>query len=153
MYLGGLMLRQVALMVIFGMLMTGCMLLRKPESPKVTLTNVDVSHASLTGATLNFHFHIENPNDYALSLDQIEYALALDGKPFTSGVFDKKLKVEGKGILDVPLPIQVEYKNVLASIAGFLRRKQTDYALEGSAKIGLFKIPFGKKGEVKMSDL
>lgn len=123
------------------------------EQPKVDLQKVDVTNSDFSKAQLVFNFLVHNPNSVPIAVDQVDYALKLNDKPFTKGVLDQGLKVGANSSVVVPLPIQVSYSDLASSLSSFLQQGSSKYQIEGEVKLGLFSIPFSENGEVKLSDL
>lgn len=123
------------------------------EKPDVNLQQVEVSDASLTNADLVFNFLVKNPNPIPVSVDKVDYALNLNGRPFTKGALEKGLKVGAHESVMVPLPINVKYSDLSQSVVDILQRGSTKYQLKGSVKVGLFSIPFEQTGNFNLSEL
>jgi LEA14-like dessication related protein len=118
--------------------------------PKVNLQQVNVADPTFSDATMIFQFVVENPNAVDLKVDQVNYDLALNGKPFTKGILEKGLQVGANSSAVIPVPIRVRYSDLASSIGDFLRNGSTPYEVQGSVKMGFFSIPFKKLGEVQL---
>lgn len=121
--------------------------------PTVDLKSVKVANATLADATLIFNFQVQNPNEIAISVDRIKYALSVNGQPLTNGILDQGLKVNGKSLINVPLPVPIKYTDLGSSLATFLGQEITPYEITGDVQAGFLTIPFQQKGDLKLSDL
>lgn len=145
---------QLLLLLSLGLTLAYCTMIPKNlADPKVDLTSVNVEKASFTDATLIFNFQVFNPNQIALEVDQIDYNLKVNGKPFTQGTLEKGLQVGANSTVSVPLPVAIRYTDLTSSLTSFLSQGVTPYEIGGSVKLGLLSVPFSKSGELKLSDL
>ena len=120
------------------------------QKPEVKLKKVDVKDMTFNDANFVFNFAVKNPNKMPLAVDQITYNLQLNGKPFTQGVYDKKIDVGPETSTSVALPIRVKYEDLMQSISDYLQNRTVQYKLDGSIKVGIFSIPIDKTGEVEL---
>lgn len=120
------------------------------KEPKVQLESVQFKGADNGSAIIAVALEIQNPNSVALEVDAIDYELEVEGKALAKGKIDKPSSVpaNGKAILEVP--VRVKYGDLFASALAFLQPGARKYKIKGSAKLGLFRIPFEKAGEVTL---
>lgn len=119
------------------------------KSPEVKLEQVRVENISLGEATLMFDLNVFNPNTRDLQVDGIDYKLSLNAKDFAAGKYEKVTELPGQKTVKVSLPIKVEFQRVFESLMSALKKPETKYMLEGSARLGVFTIPFREDGVVK----
>jgi LEA14-like dessication related protein len=120
------------------------------KEPKVTLANLRLENPNSTGATLVFGVQVENPNSVALSVDEVIYDLEVAGKSLTSGKLSDGAKVAANETKIIDVPITVKYSDLFSSVMQLLKTSATPYHIKGSAKMGLFNLPFDKQGEFKI---
>lgn len=143
------------LSVLFFLLSSSCAMLNQGmnlKDPEVNVTDFSVTDVTMEDVAVNLLLNVKNPNAVALKLDQISYALNFSGNQVTEGIIDKGLNIPAAGEGNVVIPLKFKYGsfgNVLSSIMKNTYSK--DYELIGSAKFGLFSIPFRKKGEVQFN--
>lgn len=139
--------------LVIGIIVFSCSSFQKAIiEPKVELQNVEISEPTTSEATLIFNFQVDNPNAFAIKLDEVNYNIKLNDKPFTEGVVNEGLQVDGNSTAIIPLPIRVKYSDLFASVTHLVSLGATPYHLTGKAKMGGLSIPFEKKGEVKLTD-
>ncbi len=144
---------KILLLVLIPLLMTACTSLTKDlvKDPEVKIMDVDVEKVGLKDVLINLKLNIKNPNAVAIKLSKINYALQFSGKKVTEGVFDKGFEVPANGASDVVVPLNFEYNALSGLLDGLMKKSLSkDYELNGSAQVGIFSIPFTKKGELKL---
>lgn len=145
----------VALLLVIG-IATGCTTFRKKvEKPKVQLHSVGLKNLEKQGATLLVGIEVENPNDFELRVDRLSYEAEIEGRPVAAGTLDESVGVPAKGKSVVEIPVAVNYGDLFGSIIDFVSRigqneKKTRYRVKGSARVGLFDIPFDEQGELEL---
>lgn len=141
-------------LVVFPFLaLSSCTLLTKDllKDPEVKIMNVAVENVGLKDILIHLKLNIKNPNGIAIKLTKINYALQFSGKKVTEGVFDKGFEVPANGESDVVVPLNFEYNALGGLIDGLMKKSLSkDYELNGAAQVGIFSIPFTKKGEIKL---
>ena len=142
-----------ALLILVGLCLTACGTLTKEllKDPVVNVQTVTVSNISLEEMTLSVQLNVENPNPIPLTLDEVDYAMTFAGEPVAKGVFNKGIEIPSKGSNQVVVPMTFKYSslgNLLAN--AFSNSLSKEYEFTGSARLGILKIPFHKKGEIKV---
>ncbi len=120
------------------------------KEPKVKLANLRLENTDAVGATLVFGIQVENPNNVALSVDEVIYDLEVAGKSLSSGKLSDGAKVAANETAIIEVPIAVKYTDLFSSVMQLLKSQSTPYHIKGSARMGLFKLPFDKQGELKI---
>lgn len=114
------------------------------------MTDFQVTNVTLEDVAISVKMNIKNPNPLPLKLDQVTYALKFSGEQVTEGTFDQGVNIPASGENDVTVPFKFKYSSVGNLISSLLKNTFTkEYEINGSAKLGIFSIPFSQKGEVK----
>lgn len=132
-----------ALILLFA---GACTLLSKPQPPEVKLSEVRVDSVNLTGARLIFSIDAYNPNPDTLTVDSVKYDLELNHKGVAKGEVTKPTELKGKTRALVDIPVDVEFAKVFDSLTVALQMPKSEYRIFGTAKLGLFSVPFDEKG-------
>lgn len=138
------------LLVLF---FTGCASLTRDllKDPEVKILDFSVSNITAESVSVNVKMNVVNPNPIPLKLDQVGYNLKLSGQQVTEGTFDQGVDIPANGANDVVIPLTFKFNAVGSLINSFLKKTITkEYEITGSAKLGLFSIPFNKKGEINL---
>ena len=147
------MLRNVFL--IKALLMNGCSSFNKyrnMQKPIAKHDSVEVKTIDTKGAQMLFNVEVENPNDFALKVDSVKYEVEIGGKKMSTETIDKPSEVAGKSKTVVQLPLTLQFADIFTSIGSFLKNEKTNYRLKGSARVGVFSLPFDESGEFKLTE-
>ncbi|MBX2989072.1 MAG: LEA type 2 family protein [Bdellovibrionaceae bacterium] len=120
------------------------------EKPQIDYTRSYVKDPSLEGATAVFVFNVKNPNGVPLKLDELNYRIFLNDKPFAGAQSAKNLSVPAKSESTVEIPLPFRYSDVFDGVLGFLKSREVTYRVEGQAHFALFKIPFSRQGDIRL---
>jgi len=107
--------------------------------PVVTVSRVSVQLRRTVDSPVVVGLAVDNPNDYAISTEQIELALRLDGVPIGKLKRDSTVALEMTAVsnLDVVLPLE---KRVTPKQLAALNPGTHNFAVQGRAT---FRTPFG----------
>ncbi len=137
-----------------GMIMTGCssLLGKIVKDPQIKLERVDVRETNLRGANLAFILEVENPNDYEIKVDQVDYKVFLGEDFFAEAKTPKPVTVPANKKQQVELPLPIEYSKVLSGLKGLLLGEKVSYRVEGKVKLAFLglSIPFDEKGQLDL---
>ena len=141
-------------LVLAGLLLSGCSLMRlqQAEPPRVTLTSLAPVKLSVFEQRFDLGLRLQNPNDFALPVQALDYTLAINGEDFASGVSRTDLTVPAFGEEVVTVTVTTD----LLSSLDRLRRWQRDpprsvaYRLSGRAHLAdtPVRLPFSYTGSV-----
>lgn len=120
------------------------------KKPVVELKEVEMANADAKGANLLFNIQVMNPNDFALEVDSIRYAIEIGGKQIAQEEIKDATKVDANTTGIVKIPLKVLYADIFTSIGDFLRNESTAYRLKGSASVGMLSLPFDETGGFKI---
>lgn len=135
-------------MIVAGSL-SGCSLLQTVvQSPQVKIEKVRVTDPSLTDATLMFDLDVFNPNGVDLHVDNIDYQLELNGREFAKGEFKDSTELPSQKSAKVSIPIRVQYNQIFSSLMAAFQKPDTEYKIQGNAKLGFLTVPFNETGKI-----
>lgn len=144
---------------LIAILMTGWLVLSAcstmngiVKDPEVRVAEFKLAGFNSEGVNIDLGINVKNPNTVALKLDEVEYALNVAGEKVTEGVFDKGVNIPAGGEGTVFIPLKFNFASVGNLLSGFMNRSFVkDYELTGSAKLGIFSIPFSQKGTIDLN--
>jgi LEA14-like dessication related protein len=129
----------------------GCALLPSGiEAPRVTVSDLELVHATLLEQRYRIVLTMQNPNTFDLPIDGLRYVLVLNGKEFAAGVSDERVTLPrlGTAHLDVEavsglLAIYRQISGLESGAAGL------DYRLHGDLfVVGGRRLPFDYRGAI-----
>ena len=141
--------------ISFGLFLSSCETLTQSliKDPEVKVQDVIVKEVTPHEVSLDLALLVENPNAIPLKLDQIDYVLSFSGSKVTEGRFDKGIEVAANGSSKVSFPLKFNFNSINSIVEQLMNKSlKKDYEFSGTAKIGIFNIPFVKKGEVQLSN-
>jgi len=126
------------------------------QKPEISLAGLDLLELGLFEQRFAFRLRIRNPNDVALPISGLTFAVDLNGQPFASGLSDKAVTVPrfGEAVLDVTATSNLG--SVLRQLRELQKggRERVDYRLSGRVMVdGLGALPFERKGEIEMPEI
>ncbi len=120
------------------------------NQPGFTFKNVSLTDISLGGLNLDTVWELSNPNDVALSLASVDYALFIENKQVVAGSPPNGLQIGARGASQLHFPAGIKFTDLVAVVETFLTRDTASWRAEGSlgvqTPIGLLKLPIVKDG-------
>lgn len=146
----------LALVLLFSALsmgLAGCAGLgARPEAPRVSLAGLDIQSIELFEQRYVLHLRLQNPNDFDLHLDGLEFTLDFNRRAFASGVSRQRVRLPafGEAVLDVQ--VSSNLARVFDQLQGLPDNGAAplSYAIHGSVKLSEYpvKLPFRYSGEL-----
>lgn len=146
---------KLIIVILFTFGLTGCESLTKSflKDPEVNVVEVKVVNINMSDISFAVTLNVKNPNGLELSLGKVTYELNLSGETVTEGTFSEGFKVPAFGQNNVIVPLKFKFKSVGNILSGIINRSFTkEYELKGTAQLGIFSIPFSKKGKVNINN-
>ena len=97
--------RALLLVVVAGLLWTGCHLLLKP--PVLELVGLHLSGVGLGGPTVTATLRVGNPNPYGVRAVRVTYDLVVEGQTAGRGVLEPDLLVPAGEKVLMEFPVEV----------------------------------------------
>ncbi|MCA2981669.1 MAG: LEA type 2 family protein [Myxococcaceae bacterium] len=112
-----------------------------PKVPLVQLGNPRVTGVSFTGATVEFPLAITNRNTYALPVSGLTGTVSLAGAPVGTLSTGGLGSMEGKGVKNVTLPLQVNFLSAASAAAAIARGGNAEVKLDAQVQSGGLNLP------------
>lgn len=145
---------RLAVLALLTALLSACATLQQAvKEPEVTVQDLKLTAASLSGVELDFILGVENPNPLGIKLSGLSYRLDVQGQKLLAGSSKQKLKVAANGSSRVSLPLSLDYRELQGGIEALLGQKNIAYALSGELDFGLFRVPYSKRGSLAVPSL
>lgn len=121
------------------------------KDPEVKVLDLAITNISPQDISVDAKLNINNPNPIPIHISKITYGLNFSGQNVTEGIFDEGVQVPSQGAADVIIPLKFKYSAINSLIEGFMKKNLSkDYELTGAVDMGLFSIPFNKKGQIDL---
>ncbi len=107
-----------------------------PKLPDVKIKDVNVKSISFTTAELVARIEVDNPNDFALGLNNINYQLIINQKNWGQGKISDTVNIPKKGKAVIEIPLKLNLLSAGESVYDVVvNKKSFDYQLKGNATI------------------
>ncbi|MBV8909544.1 MAG: LEA type 2 family protein [Gammaproteobacteria bacterium] len=139
-----------------GIVLSGCALRPQLEPPQLSVSEVDVQNSDLWQQRLRVRMHVQNPNNRALAIENIEYTLEVEGRPLASGTSAESFTVPARGEADFDMNVTT---NLAGAVLTLLSRgpaaldQGVVYRLTGKVTLAqgwIRSIPFDERGNFKL---
>ncbi|WP_305045593.1 LEA type 2 family protein [Geoalkalibacter sp.] len=123
------------LLILMFLLVGGCATLR-PEPPEVSLVGLQVQELTLSHVNMLAELSLFNPNRIGLNIEQVDYALSLNGIRVSSGKSLAPVKVAAGESANVTLRLSGSYLKILQLLNTLQKGDELKYLLDGAIKVG-----------------
>lgn len=139
-------------------LLSGCAgLLARPVPPQVNIVAISLTDANLFEQRYHIKLRLQNPNDFDLSIDGVQFQVQLNGRPFASGISSAPVSVPRFGMA----VIEIDAVSTLAEVARQLndivmgQTQGVRYTLTGKVHLArpAMELPFHQEGDMKLPSL
>ena len=126
---------------------------RYPESPRVSLTGIQPKDMTLLEQRYSLQLRIMNPNDKAIPVEGMSYAIEINGREFAYGVSNASVSIPpfGEALLDVEVVSNL--LNILQQVQEMQGEQHDSLSYRLTGKISLdnspARLPFEHQGELK----
>lgn len=130
-----------------------------PQLPRISLQSLKLEKLNFTGATLALQVLVDNPNDFSVALNSLDYDLTINGKHWASGKSKTLGNIREKQKSVISLPLSVNLMDLGDGFSSLLKSgADLDYAIVGKLNastsnklIGNFDMPLETSGRVKLA--
>jgi LEA14-like dessication related protein len=120
------------------------------KKPTLSFKTARLSSASLSDATVDLVYEVNNPNGFGLDLASVDYSFFVEGKQVVAGKPKKGLSLKSNGKSELVFPANVKFADIVPVVETFLNKDKAAYRAEGSVgiktPIGVLKFPLSKEG-------
>lgn len=130
--------------LIMFLLVAGCSSVR-PQPPDISLRRLQVGEITLSHANLLADLRIYNPNLMALTLEQVDYELFLNGMKISVGRSLEPTTVAGRDYGDVTVQLSAAYLDLFRLVQASKQQQEFKYSLLGNIQVsglGLVTVDF-----------
>jgi LEA14-like dessication related protein len=151
-------LRAAALLLLSGTL-AGCAGLGQPlESPRISLSNIQMLETSGLESALLVQLRVQNPNEVDLDIRGVECDVEINGKPFAYGMSNTPVRIPSFGTDTVPVKVYTSVVDIFRGLLSLQGRDELTYQVKGKVRMsggGLMpaSLPFDSQGSFSVKDL
>jgi LEA14-like dessication related protein len=141
----------LVLLALSLLTLTGCATLKKLfKRPRVTFKTARLANASLSDATVDVVYQVDNPNAFGLSLAKVDYAFFVEGKQVVAGSPHKGLELKPRGSSELVFPANVKFADIVPVVQTFLNKDAATFRVQGSlgieTPVGVISFPLEQEG-------
>lgn len=129
-----------------------------PRIPDFTINSLTLNRLSLHQAEVTLRLGIDNPNDFSLMLQELDYHLKLNGAVIGKGLVSQSVDIMqgGTGVVSIPLSIDLAEagRGLYSALLGL---SDLRYELKGAARasghtslLKSFEVPLEKQGVIQL---
>ncbi len=130
-----------------------------PQLPKISLQGIKLENLGFTGATLALSVLIDNPNNFSVALNALNYDLTINGKRWARGNSQTLGNIKEKQESLISIPVTISLMDLGSGFSNLLKSGvDLNYNLVGKLNastsnklIGNFDMPFDNSGRVKLA--
>lgn len=135
--------------------LTGCAALQNLlkgafQEPRLTFKTARLADASLSDATVNLVYEVENPNNFGLSLASVDYAFFVEGKQVVAGTPRNGLQLKANSKSQLVFPANVKFADIVPAVQTLLTKESARFKAQGSiglkTPVGVIRLPLEKEG-------
>ena len=147
-----------ALGLLLGLLVCACAgpLTSHVEPPEVSVAGLGFGRPGLFEQEIRVDLRLRNPNDFAIGVDSVRFALDVNDKAFAHGRTTAELDLPALGETVVPVLVNVPTNDLLERVLALGTERQLSYRLTGEAELdGLFlpTVPFEREGKLSLPEI
>ena len=151
---------KVSALIVFISILTlsGCAGIGKRlESPRISLAGIQPVEFTGLETVFRIQLRVFNSNDMDLDVKGIEADLALNGKPFATGVSKTDTKIAAFDTALVPVTVYSSVIDIFRSVQGLQKSEQLTYRLKGKLRLSgegmtASSLPFDREGRITLTD-
>ncbi|MCC5925937.1 MAG: LEA type 2 family protein [Bacteroidetes bacterium] len=129
-----------------------------PRLPRLSLENISVGSLSLSGAEVLVSLKFNNPNNFSMSLSDVDYTLNVDGSRWISSVIREQIQVDARSEQIVTVPVRLDLGQLGMSVYRMLTGSQAfNYEVTGNGTVDLdlpffesSRLPFNLSGSYRL---
>ncbi|MEZ4599977.1 MAG: LEA type 2 family protein [Syntrophotaleaceae bacterium] len=145
---------RMAITAVLFMVLAGCATLR-PVPPEVSLFGLQLENLTLSHAILSADLSLYNPNDSAITIKRVRYALSLMDIRIAHGQSAESVRIEPHETGRLAVRLSSSYLNLLRTGQQIQGRENIPFTIEGEITVGGFgvisrTIPFEEEGVIPL---
>jgi LEA14-like dessication related protein len=147
----------VLMIFVSILLLTGCAGVGKRlEPPRIQMASIRVQELTGFETVFQIKLRVFNTNDVELNVKGIEADLAINGRPFATGVSKAEVQIPAFETRLVPITVYSSIIDIFKSIRGLQQAEQLQYGLKGKLRVVAdnaltASLPFESEGQVTLS--
>lgn len=147
----------LAVSALLALALAGCAGMQFREPVRVNVVDLEPLPGQGLEIRFNVKLRVQNPNETSIDYDGLALELELNGKPFATGVSDRKGSVPRFGDAVIVIPVSVPAVSAVRQVLGLMNDARLDnvpYVLRGKLAGGpLGAITFTDAGTLRLPEI
>lgn len=130
-----------------------------PQLPRISLQGIKLERFNFNGATMALSVLVDNPNNFNVALNSLNYDLTINGKHWARGSSQTLGTIREKQKSLITLPLSISLLDLGSGFSSLIKSgTDLNYAIVGKLNastsnklIGNFDMPFDNSGHVKLA--
>lgn len=119
-----------------------------PDFPEISVSSLTVYELGLSGARIDVVLSVVNPNEFAVAVDGLQYALTTGGMTLADGFIQSLPRIEKNDRLSLSVPIELDFLSVGRQAMRLLEGNTAPYRISGEMH---FNVPGGGRKALSFS--
>ena len=150
--------RSCASALLSALLLSACAgpLTSDLEPPEVSLAGLAMSRPGLFEQELRIDLRLRNPNDFAIGIERVRFALEVNDKIFANGRTNQAFDLPPLGEAVVPVTVSVPTNDLIDRLMAVGSERRIDYRLSGEAELDSLvfgTLPFERDGSLTLPEI
>jgi len=146
------MIRPIAAILGLGLL-AACVAEPVTVPPEVSLTDMSLQDATLLESRAQVQLRVRNPNETALTVDGLRFALEVNGRPFAHGMSGRHFTVPRLGEADTEAEATISTFDIVGQVVAAQNAEDVRYRLSGTLLHAGGWVPFEQSGRLNLPGL
>jgi len=121
-----------------------------PKKPPISISNVRVGRIDLNGAALIFDTKVDNPNPFAMPIDNLRMAVKINNRSIAGVSAPSGLTMQPGQPVVVPLTVNISPASIGLSAIQFMQKPSLNYAADMVFASGPLSLPIKQSGKFSL---
>ena len=144
---------QLSLALLSSFLAACTTLQPRLQPPVASLESLRIESAVEGQTRIALTLALDNPNELSVTLDALDFSLAIADTPVASGALTAPLTLPALGTSRAQVEVSTSFAALRSALDASLQRGSIDYELAGNAVISGSRLPFSRRGRKTVADL
>ena len=141
-------------LALVAFLLAACStLVTRPQPPVVSLESLRIEAVSAGEARIIVSLALENTNDRGVSIDALDFSIAIAEVPVASGALAAPLALAARGSARADIVARTDFSLLRSALDASLARRSIDYEITGNVTVEGRTLPFARRGQKTVAEL
>lgn len=126
--------------------------------PDVKLGSLKLKNVSFSGADLELKLNVDNPNNFNLLMNKLDYNFSINGTTWAQGLTQNAMNIKEKGESAITIPVSLSFSKMGRTIYNVIMgNEKLNYDLKGNLDVnsslpllGQVNLPIDQSGQINI---